>query len=41
MYKQAKSVSEMIELFKRRGLTIDVPDMPHILVDNNYYRLST
>lgn len=33
-------MSEMIELFKRRGLTIDVPDMPHILLDNNYYRLS-
>lgn len=27
MYKQAKSISEMIELFKRRDLTIDVPDM--------------
>ena len=38
--KQAKSVSEMIELLKQRGLTIDVPDMPGILLDNNYYRLS-
>ena len=38
--KQAKSVFEMIELLKQRGLTIDVPDMPGILLDNNYYRLS-
>lgn len=38
--KQAKSVSEMIELLKQRGLTIDVPGMPGILLDNNYYRLS-
>lgn len=40
MRKQAKSVFEMIELLKQRGLTIDVPDMPGILLDNNYYRLS-
>ena len=38
--KQAKSVFEMIDLLKQRGLTIDVPDMPGILLDNNYYRLS-
>ena len=40
MRKQAKSVSEMIELLKQRGLTVDVPDMSTILLDNNYYRLS-
>lgn len=40
MRKQAKSVSEMIELLNHRGLTIDVPDMPGILLDSNYYRLS-
>ncbi len=40
MRKQAKSVSEMIGLLKQRGLTIDVPDMSGILLDNNYYRLS-
>ena len=36
MRKQAKSVPEMIELLKQRGLTIDVPDMPGILLDNNW-----
>ena len=40
MRKQVRSVSEMVELLQQRGLTIDVPDMSGVLLDNNYYRLS-